>query len=352
MGAHPAAPSRLHRASGPEPLDAVIRARPSAELGEATPRRFGPRLPFLLKLLAVGAPLSLQVHPDLAQAAVGHRIENARGVPLDAPHRNYRDGNHEPEMVVALSAFEGLCGFRPPPSCADLLETLGLPELAPHARALREEPEEAALEAVFPAFLAAPASLAEAVATQRTRLPGSGAEGLRLCPGGAPDRPGRGRSLPGDRRRWYAWSEEGIALRARIRSAGELNRFGSNGFPRGADEHGNARRHSAALSADFRETVDSVIRPGSDRSRKRHRVVPRPRFRRMHPALLVQDRAPLLRRRTGTDTRTHSARSIVSHASVAPCQHRRGSAPGGAGKGAGAGPGGRHAGEGRRAKGS
>ncbi|MER5498230.1 mannose-6-phosphate isomerase, class I [Streptomyces sp. NPDC002561] len=169
MGAHPAAPSRLLRASGPEPLDALIRARPAAELGAATLRRFGPRLPFLLKLLAVESPLSLQVHPDLAQAAVGHRIENSQGVPPDAPHRNYRDDNHKPEMIVALGSFEGLCGFRPPAHCADLLEALRLPELAPHVGALRKEPEEPALRAVFSAFLAAPGALVDAVAASVAR---------------------------------------------------------------------------------------------------------------------------------------------------------------------------------------
>ncbi|MFE1368628.1 mannose-6-phosphate isomerase, class I [Streptomyces anulatus] len=193
MGAHPAAPSRLLRASGPETLDALIASRPAAELGEATLRRFGPRLPFLLKLLAVQAPLSLQVHPDLAQAAVGHRIENAQGVPLDAPHRNYRDGNHKPEMVVALSSFEGLCGFRPSAHCADLLEALRLPELAPHVTALRKEPEEPALRAVFSAFLAAPESLVDAVAgsvarqaehAERARSAWKAYDGIaRACPG-------------------------------------------------------------------------------------------------------------------------------------------------------------------------
>ncbi|CAM5510051.1 MULTISPECIES: mannose-6-phosphate isomerase, class I [Streptomyces] len=169
MGAHPAAPSRLLRAHGPEPLDALIRSRPAAELGEATLRRFGPRLPFLLKLLAVESPLSIQVHPDLAQAAVGHRIENAQGVPLDAPYRNYRDDNHKPEMIVALSGFEGLCGFKPPTHCADLLAALRLPELAPHVTTLREEPEEPALRAVFSAFLTAPATLVAAVAASVAR---------------------------------------------------------------------------------------------------------------------------------------------------------------------------------------
>lgn len=169
MGAHPSAPSRVHRGSGPEPLDALIEARPAAELGEATLRRFGPRLPFLLKLLAAESPLSLQVHPDLAQAAVGFEIEEARGVPLDAPHRNYRDDNHKPETIVALSPFDGLCGFRPPAQCAGLLDALGLPELAPHAAALRAEPEESALRAVFSAFLDATQDLIDAVAAAVAR---------------------------------------------------------------------------------------------------------------------------------------------------------------------------------------
>ncbi|MFF5899134.1 mannose-6-phosphate isomerase, class I [Streptomyces argenteolus] len=193
MGTHPAAPSRLLRASGPQTLDAVITSRPAAELGEATLRRFGPRLPFLLKLLAVEAPLSLQVHPDLAQAAVGHRIENAQGIPLDAPHRTYRDDNHKPEMIVALSVFEGLCGFRTPAHCADLLEALRLPELAPHITALREKPEEAALRAVFSAFLAAPGTLVDAVTASvahqaehagRDRSAWKAYDGIaRACPG-------------------------------------------------------------------------------------------------------------------------------------------------------------------------
>ncbi|MER7723041.1 mannose-6-phosphate isomerase, class I [Streptomyces sp. NPDC096323] len=169
MGAHPSAPSRVHRGSGPEPLDALIEAAPAAELGEATLRRFGPRLPFLLKLLAADSPLSLQVHPDLAQAAIGFKIEEAQGVPLVAPHRNYRDDNHKPEMIVALSPFDGLCGFRPPAQCADLLDALGLPELAHHAAALRAEPEESALRAVFSAFLAASPDLIDAVTTAVAR---------------------------------------------------------------------------------------------------------------------------------------------------------------------------------------
>ncbi|MGQ4485874.1 mannose-6-phosphate isomerase, class I [Streptomyces sp. SAS_281] len=164
MGAHPAAPSLVRRSEGDLPLDAVIEAAPAAELGDTVLRRFGPRLPFLLKLLAADAPLSLQVHPDLARAAAGFRIENAAGVALDAPHRSYRDDNHKPEMVVALGAFEGLCGFRTPSECAGLLTVLGVDELALYCKVLRTQPEEDALRAVFSAFLAPPPGLVAAVA--------------------------------------------------------------------------------------------------------------------------------------------------------------------------------------------
>src|ERR1043165_6572020 len=79
MGAHPGAPSRTERG----PLNEVIDAHPAGELGDAAVEKFGPRLPFLLKLLAAGAPLSLQVHPNLQQAKEGYEDEEKRGVPID-----------------------------------------------------------------------------------------------------------------------------------------------------------------------------------------------------------------------------------------------------------------------------
>ncbi|MGQ4712789.1 mannose-6-phosphate isomerase, class I [Streptomyces anulatus] len=154
MGAHPAAPSLVRRHGEPQPLDRVIEERPETELGEPVLRRFGPRLPFLLKLLAAEAPLSLQVHPDLAGAAAGFKRENGQGVPLDAPHRNYRDDNHKPEMIVALGSFEGLCGFRTARDCAGLLSALHLDDIDQYCVTLRSVPEESALRQVFSAFLA------------------------------------------------------------------------------------------------------------------------------------------------------------------------------------------------------
>jgi mannose-6-phosphate isomerase len=164
MGAHPGAPSTLDRGNGPQPLNAVIAADPEAELGAATVDRFGPSLPFLLKLLAAGEPLSLQVHPDLPRARSGFAAEEARGVPLDAFERNYKDANHKPELICALSEFVGLCGFRRPAGTAALLEALAVPDLLPLARTLRDKPEQEALREVLTTVLtAAPETTASMV---------------------------------------------------------------------------------------------------------------------------------------------------------------------------------------------
>ncbi|MFD7868811.1 mannose-6-phosphate isomerase, class I [Streptomyces sp. NPDC059783] len=181
MGAHPGAPSRITRprpadgpAGGPtdgsapaaeQPLNAVVDADPVRELGAAAVAKFGPRLPFLLKILAAGAPLSLQVHPDLAQARQGYADEERRAVPLDAPHRLYKDANHKPELICALTPFEGLCGFRRPVEAAEAMEELGVDSLKPYADLLRAHPEDAALREALGAILGAdPARTAETVA--------------------------------------------------------------------------------------------------------------------------------------------------------------------------------------------
>ncbi|KNC19641.1 mannose-6-phosphate isomerase [Arthrobacter sp. RIT-PI-e] len=114
VGAHPGSPSQVLLADGSRcGLDELIGSDPEALLGPVVAARFDGRLPFLLKVLAAGSALSLQVHPSLEQAAAGYDAEEAAGVPRDAPHRNYRDRNHKPEMIFALTPFEALCGFRP-----------------------------------------------------------------------------------------------------------------------------------------------------------------------------------------------------------------------------------------------
>lgn len=161
MGAHPGAPSRTERGT----LVEVIAADPEKELGAETVAKFGPHLPFLFKILAAGAPLSLQVHPDLAQAKEGYADEERRGIPVDAPNRNYRDANHKPEMICALTEFDGLCGFRDPVRTAELLDGLGVDSLKPYVDLLHAHPEEAALREVLTAILSAdPEEMAHTVA--------------------------------------------------------------------------------------------------------------------------------------------------------------------------------------------
>ncbi|MFI1653269.1 mannose-6-phosphate isomerase, class I [Streptomyces avidinii] len=176
MGAHPGAPSLLDRGAGEQALSDVIAADPERELGAATVARFGPRLPFLFKILAAGAPLSLQVHPDLDQARAGFEDEERRGVPIDADHRNYKDPNHKPEMICALTAFDGLCGFRPPLEAAELLAGLDVDSLKPYVDLLRAHPEEAALREMLTAVLTADraemAHTVHEVAAAVTRLDG------------------------------------------------------------------------------------------------------------------------------------------------------------------------------------
>ncbi|WP_406494663.1 mannose-6-phosphate isomerase, class I [Streptomyces sp. NBC_00846] len=191
MGAHPGAPSRLTRTTsageaGPErPLTEVIAADPERELGRATVEKFGPRLPFLLKLLAAGAPLSLQVHPDLAQAKQGYEDEERRSVPIDAPHRTYKDANHKPELICALTPFAGLCGFRRPTEAAETMAALGVDSLKPYVDLLGAHPEEAALREVLTAILAAdPTEMAETVnqaAAAAERLGGTHAPYARIA---------------------------------------------------------------------------------------------------------------------------------------------------------------------------
>ncbi|MDQ0029264.1 mannose-6-phosphate isomerase, class I [Arthrobacter bambusae] len=114
IGAHPDSPSLAARPDGSTvALDALISSDPVHFLGEASVAEFGPRLPFLAKLLAADKPLSLQVHPRRQQARDGFAKENAAGLAADAPERNYRDDNHKPEMIFALTPFHALCGFRP-----------------------------------------------------------------------------------------------------------------------------------------------------------------------------------------------------------------------------------------------
>ncbi|WP_082566100.1 mannose-6-phosphate isomerase, class I [Arthrobacter sp. Soil782] len=125
IGAHPDSPSTVlgHGDTGTS-LDALIDSDPDRTLGAPTRKAFGDRLPFLMKVLAAAAPLSLQVHPSPEQAQEGFTRENAAAVPQDAPHRNYRDAFSKPELIFALTDFDALCGFRAPSEAARIFTGL------------------------------------------------------------------------------------------------------------------------------------------------------------------------------------------------------------------------------------
>ncbi|MCW2634206.1 MAG: manA [Blastococcus sp.] len=147
VGAHPDEPSLLDDG---RPLDQAISADPEALLGTPVVERFGPRLPFLLKVLAADSPLSLQAHPTTEQAEAGFAAEEAAGVPRDDATRTFKDPFHKPELLLALTTFEALCGFRPVDGSLHCLAKLQVPELKPTIAALAR----GGLRAAIPQLLA------------------------------------------------------------------------------------------------------------------------------------------------------------------------------------------------------
>jgi len=112
MGAHPNASSQICIGDDQVSLREYIQDHPVKTLGKVA-RQYGKGLPFLLKVLAAAQPLSIQAHPSLEEAKDGFERENSLNIPLDSPLRNYKDENHKPEMICALTPFKVLCGFRP-----------------------------------------------------------------------------------------------------------------------------------------------------------------------------------------------------------------------------------------------
>jgi mannose-6-phosphate isomerase len=160
MGAHPMAPSRLTRGDqhAPEALSEVIAASPASELGPEVAASFGPRLPFLLKVLAAAQPLSLQAHPDEARAKQGFEDEDRRGIARDAATRSYKDASHKPELLCALVPVDALCGFRRASDTLRLFDELSVRELEPVLAPLRGSPDRAGLAIVFGSLMTMPAA--------------------------------------------------------------------------------------------------------------------------------------------------------------------------------------------------
>ncbi len=127
MGAHEKLPSEIVQDDGtPTALDILIKEQPDKILGRRVTQHYG-RLPYLFKILDVREMLSVQVHPNKAEAEIGFAQENMLGIPLNAPERNYKDDNHKPELQLALSDFWLLHAFRPEEQIIQVLNEV--PEL-------------------------------------------------------------------------------------------------------------------------------------------------------------------------------------------------------------------------------
>lgn len=137
MGAHSLAPSQVVQQNGTFPLDKFIAKSPAETLGEKVIQHFGNNLPYLFKVLDVREMLSIQAHPTKAQAEKGFKRENDQGIPFNAPNRTYRDANHKPEIMVALTDFWLLHGFRAVAEIERILQDV--PEFAPLSPFFKEK---------------------------------------------------------------------------------------------------------------------------------------------------------------------------------------------------------------------
>lgn len=146
MGAHPRGCSKVADLDI-ELSELLVEDTPNM-LGSYTAMRFG-ELPYLLKVIAADSPLSIQVHPSKEKAEQGFQREEQLGIPIDARNRNYKDDNHKPELVYALTFFLALNGFRPIEEITSLFEELNIPSMIPALQSLLAQPNENGLKAFF-----------------------------------------------------------------------------------------------------------------------------------------------------------------------------------------------------------
>ncbi|MBN2535249.1 MAG: mannose-6-phosphate isomerase, class I [Spirochaetales bacterium] len=153
MGAHPNAPSLITSDSRRISLLEYINKNPVKVLGKETAMKFNNALPFLFKVLAADRPLSIQAHPDKSRAVSGFQKENARGVPLDARNRIYKDKNHKPEIICALTPFTALNGFMSIDKIIELLESIKSTSLDPFLIHLKQNRNESGLKLFFKSIM-------------------------------------------------------------------------------------------------------------------------------------------------------------------------------------------------------
>ncbi|QFT13270.1 mannose-6-phosphate isomerase, class I [Vibrio sp. THAF190c] len=150
MGAHPNGCSKVDLTG--ESLLHIIDGNKADVLGHYTASRFG-ELPFLFKVLAAEIPLSIQVHPSKRKSEIGFERENALGIPLNAENRNYKDPNHKPELVYALTFYKAMNGFRPIADIIALFEEAEISSLSIELNELKTSADNDSLKTFFTAIM-------------------------------------------------------------------------------------------------------------------------------------------------------------------------------------------------------
>jgi mannose-6-phosphate isomerase len=153
MGAHPKAPSLALQNGRWVSLQQVISQNPEKILGKTVARKFNNRLPFLFKVLAAAKPLSIQAHPNKHQAQEGFQRETKQNIPLDAAERNYRDDNHKPECICALTRFWALSRFRKIANILTDLQQLNLKQLNDMLLKLQQRPTAQGLQQFYTSLM-------------------------------------------------------------------------------------------------------------------------------------------------------------------------------------------------------
>lgn len=152
MGAHPNGCSQITHQDKTVGLNEFIEHNKTAVLGERTEKRFN-ELPYLFKVLAAEKALSIQVHPSKQAAEIGFEKENQAGIDLKAANRNYKDPNHKPELVYALTPYVAMNGFRDYADIVRLFEALDAASLHSYVKALKQNPTTQGLSQFFEAIL-------------------------------------------------------------------------------------------------------------------------------------------------------------------------------------------------------
>ncbi|WP_217511509.1 mannose-6-phosphate isomerase, class I [Vibrio metschnikovii] len=152
MGAHPNGCSQVDYQGQKTRLSDLIASDPAHFLSANTEQTFG-ELPYLFKILAAEQALSIQVHPSKSEAEQGFAKENAAQIPLTAANRNYKDPNHKPELVYALTDYQAMNGFRPINEIVEHFQRLAIETLQPLLEHLQQQQTEVGLKSFFTELL-------------------------------------------------------------------------------------------------------------------------------------------------------------------------------------------------------